>query len=145
MKLSDAILLGSTMKAQGFWALFEDDRTCAMGAAYDAIGILDDVLESRNYTERMAVVAPHFPLIASSNQNYECPSKGCELARISVGGLAAHLNDLHKWTRERIAAWVATVEPQDTDHEFTDGGQVTRHGQSSETCLVDEKVISDAL
>jgi hypothetical protein len=28
----------------------------------------------------------------------------------SVGALIVHLNDSHRWTRERIAAWVAEIE-----------------------------------
>jgi hypothetical protein len=119
MKLSDAILLGSTMKPQGFGALLADDKTCAMGAAYDAIGILDDVLAGRDYAERIAVVAPHFPIVASRSQTYDCPKRCC-VHLCSIGAIAAHLNDHHAWTREQIAGWVASIEPQEGQ---TDGGQ----------------------
>jgi hypothetical protein len=34
-----------------------------------------------------------------------------------VGAVIVHLNDAHRWTRERIAAWVADPDvPQDESH-----------------------------
>jgi hypothetical protein len=122
MKLSDAILLGSTMKTQGFGALLADDKTCAMGAAYDAIGILDEVLEGRNFAERMAVIGPHFPAIASRSQIYDCPVDLCPTCRCTIGAIATHINDLHRWTREQIAEWITTVEPQDEQAEICGQG-----------------------
>lgn len=64
MNLSEAILVGATMKPQAFRALFKDDGACACGPFCPAFGII------------------------------------------------THRNDNHRWTREQIARWVASIEPE---------------------------------
>lgn len=44
MRLSEAIVLGSMMKPQAFGIMFDGERTCALGAAKDAIGNLEGPL-----------------------------------------------------------------------------------------------------
>jgi hypothetical protein len=95
MKLSTAIRLGAMLHRQCFLV----DRvqvdgvtiaTCALTAAFEA-----------GY-------APHpFAMTVRS-----CP--GCAYTR-PLAWVIVHLNDDHRWTREQIAAWVATVEPADPD------------------------------
>lgn len=105
MELSDAIKAGAKLHPQAFGLLVtrrkgEIVATCALGAALQAAGCSVDHL-----TET-------FPLLASGKLWPEPPC-GC----FPVGHLAAtvdmlitHLNDDHRWTRERIAAWVRHLE-----------------------------------
>ena len=102
MKLSEAISLGSTMHPQGFGHYQLDGKTCAMGAAACAVSIHVD------YDEEIVKPWPWLSIPA------ECPvcavndSDGQDFLWVII-----HLNDEHMWTREKIAAWVATIEPKD--------------------------------
>jgi hypothetical protein len=93
MKLSEAIRLGALLHPQLFGAfnLIEREtghilRTCAIGAA-SAAGYDTTRLGNSSVTQ--------------------CPA--CQL-RGGVAGIIAHLNDDHRWTRERIADWVEMCE-----------------------------------
>lgn len=104
MLLSEAILLGSTLNPQGFGEfeqnspIFGTVATCAWGAAYRAIGAEIGVDPPEwEYAEKLVL---------------RCP--GCEF-RFSVGCLIPHLNDDHRWTRERIAELIAKIEPQEPE------------------------------
>jgi hypothetical protein len=98
MKLSEAILLGAMMSPQAFQALFRDDGTCALGAALLAIGpVSEPALRS---------VCKRWPWAVTVS--VDCP--GCGRS-CPVFGVITHLNDTHRWTREQIADWVASVEP----------------------------------
>ena len=118
MKLSEAIRLGAMLKPQAFGALSSTDQTgtCAMGAAIQAIGspmrALRDGEASTNGRRSTGT-----PLVADVPQDwqntYDAKDPVCpECAGIKVNVLAAitHLNDTHRWTRERIADWVETLE-----------------------------------
>lgn len=100
MSLSEAILLGAMMTPQGFRALFTDDGACAVGSALLAVGAAHGAgLRSarRRWSWAFIVSAP-------------CP--GCGRSG-HVLGVITHLNDNHRWTRERIATWVAGIETAD--------------------------------
>lgn len=114
LKLSEAIRLGARLKPQGRTFLTHDGRTCAVGAALDVCGRLDaDAPESKNWhvAEMLwpwaAVVIPERIVHPVTGQAY-----GATALR-----LITSLNDLHDWTREQIADWVATIEPQDAPSE----------------------------
>jgi hypothetical protein len=109
MKLSEAILLGSTMSGQCWSVLslnYPDGRidTCALGSAALAIGKLNYVALERA-----------FPWIDNVFAGCpECdPLYGAGSTILAVYGMIPHLNDNHRWTRERIAEWVSTIEPAD--------------------------------
>lgn len=87
MKLSDAILLGSTLKPQGFGTWFLDGASCAGGAALDAIG----------QPEKSLTDTWRWIYFTDLSYCHECEHVDCFL------GIMFHLNDIHKWTRERIA------------------------------------------
>jgi hypothetical protein len=95
MPLSQAIRLGSMLKPQVFGILRNRWGTCALGAAREAVGV----------RTRASVKLPWGWI----EQESECPSCADEM---SVDWIITHLNDNHRWTRERIADWVATVEPK---------------------------------
>lgn len=96
MKLSEAIRLGSTMKPQAFGSAFKDGGSCALGAAQDAAGekIMQDLDVYWSQCQRLWL---------------HCPV--CD-GRDSVYGIMSHLNDGHRWSRERIADWVEFIEAQ---------------------------------
>jgi hypothetical protein len=118
MKLSAAILLGSTLSPQAF-AEFEDDNgsRCALGAALAAIG---NPIQIGN---GFRAAAESWPWIEPYGE-FHCPD--CDGVASQALSLIVHINDGHKWTRERIAEWVATVEPQDIQGEQTDEVQGAR-------------------
>jgi hypothetical protein len=105
MKLSEAIRLGSMLKRQGFGSsAFDPDRSCVLLAACDAIG------EAHNNAGIVALYESHWRWAAAKAKCPECQFDGN--GHFSVTGISAHLNDDHRWTRERIADWVESVERQ---------------------------------
>lgn len=99
LKLSEAIRLGAMLKPQSFGSM----RSC------EAVPSLGDVLGLRIIEKTCAMGAAYeagyrsAPYLGVST----CP------ACVHVGPvpyLVMHLNDSHRWTRERIADWVESVE-----------------------------------
>jgi hypothetical protein len=133
MRLSEAMRLGSMLKRQAYGLMFvpaEDiaapgdvlglrrvpSATCAIGAAFDAIGALQLLIVNGRVPNVMAA----FPVLG--RQTY-CPLArfDCDYRqRVSVTAVILHLNDRHCLTREAIADWIETIEQQ---HEF--GATVT--------------------
>jgi hypothetical protein len=117
MKLSEAILLGSMIRPQ-CGALFMDGKSCAMGAALEAYGI--------PYNEDTSCDSPVLAALPRFSQSIahltDCPVCKGSVWEDSGYKIVEHLNDYHRWTRECIAAWVATVElpepslPQEVQH-----------------------------
>ena len=100
MQLSEAIRLGAMLRPQRFG--IEDtasDGSCALMAANEAVG-------NRMGDFRGALCT--FPLL---EEKRSCPVCG-EVQEVHWI-IAIHLNDTYRWTRERIADWVATLEPHD--------------------------------
>jgi hypothetical protein len=101
MKLSEAIRLGSMLKPQGFGILRNTELTaCAMDAAFAAAGVKlgDDTWRWRD---------ENWPIL---NAVIACPVCG-EDGKALDFIISSHLNDTHRWTRERIADFVETIEP----------------------------------
>ena len=103
MKLSEAILLGSTLSEQFFFGAHSSDgkARCALAAAADACGI------------GLSSLYDHFPWV-QRNREMLCPQCRPELRhleRLTAFSVIVHLNDKHRWSREKIAEWVATIEP----------------------------------
>ena len=106
MKFSEAIRLGSMLKRQGFGALWpSDDSSCALGAAYDALGCGYSVPAMKAIAVQDAVMPRWLDELA------QCPA--CSHRHVAAYlPVIGHLNDEHYWTREQIADWVATIEAQ---------------------------------
>jgi hypothetical protein len=103
--LSDAILDGARLRPQGRGRLVDrHGKTCALGAAVHAV-----TGEASLFLHKLLKIE-NFNLILSSVQC--CPEESCFNHERSLDAcdLIAHLNDRHCWTREQIAAFVATVE-----------------------------------
>jgi hypothetical protein len=91
--LSESIWRGAAMKPQSFGEMFDGGETCALGAAMDGIsqhGNLDFFTA--------------FPILV---ELVECPTH--EFTG-PLWVVIAYLNNSERWSRERIAAWVATIE-----------------------------------
>lgn len=121
MKLSDAIRLGSMASGQADGFFYLDGNTCAQGAALLAIG--------RLHAERGASV-PNFTALRDAwpwahTLRGDCPV--CGEPRAYVAALIPHLNNSswsgHGWTREQIADWIATIEPQDAETQTVEQAQ----------------------
>lgn len=104
MKLSDAIRLGAMLGPQIRGQYADHAGTCALGAAAVAVGagvgarsISDCISETWPWVHTTFAISPDCAI--------------CHPTR--VDSIILHLNDDAKWTREEIADWVATVEPQD--------------------------------
>ena len=104
MKLSEAIRLGAMLKPQGREHLRRDNRTCAFGAAFDAVGELaNSVIGERSF---MVMARALWPIV---DNEVKCPIAGTTR---HLGSMILSLNDEDEWTREQIADWVATIEAQ---------------------------------
>jgi hypothetical protein len=91
-KLSDAIRLGATFRPQGFGFILSSDgkNTCALGAAADALGLLETHLSyCGGLTEEgWNIMKSRFP------------DAECKLFAIT------NMNDKQGMTRETIADWL---------------------------------------
>jgi hypothetical protein len=102
MKLSEAISLGAMLSPQAFGFLEDaQGRRCALGAAKAATG------GSTNYTEWKWAY-----------RGVNCPECG-EVKPCVI----SHLNDCHRWPRQRIAEWVSTVEPTEETSSQGENGE----------------------
>lgn len=100
MKLSEAIRLGAMLKPQGFGIYSKRLGTaCALDAASLAVSHGDEWMASRSLDSFHNADVPLCPVCG----NY---------ASGKLLGTIVHFNDTHRWTRERIADWVATIEAQ---------------------------------
>lgn len=107
MRYSEAMRLGATLGPQEFgclWKRHTDGASCAEGSALRAIG-LDKV---QNPPRELRAKA--FPWVYADNETL-CPECGMKLSRVS--STVIHLNNDHKMSRNDIADWVATIEPQE--------------------------------
>lgn len=118
MKLSEAIRLGAMLRPlQAFDVLFnpETGATCAMGAAGEAVGVLDTSRRNAWKTDakskapkewRWVVKPASCPLCGDV---FDMPVMFPRYKR-DTQAVIVHLNNDHRWTRERIADWVQGIE-----------------------------------
>ena len=109
MNLSEAIRLGAMLSPQGF-ATGHPTRRCALEAALDAVRGPGKHLGWKGDLDYVAIERL-WPIVS---RRAVCPVH-CELGQRRswvLLGVVWHLNDFHRWTRERIADWVATVEAE---------------------------------
>lgn len=110
MKLSDAILLGSTLSGQA-WRTLEtgDGRRCALGGALAAEGI--PFIGRLGTKDAFLLFRDLWPHLLDRSNRLDCPARCGTMD--SLAGLIAHLNDTEEWTRERIAAYVVQFDPEE--------------------------------
>jgi hypothetical protein len=108
MRLSEAIRLGAMATAQTWVVAFEYvngevTKTCALGAALYACGKRDGMELGNLFGGDWLI------------EYINCPE--CLHRKSTVVSTIAHLNDFHKWTRERIADWVEAIEQRVVEPE----------------------------
>lgn len=113
MKVSEAIRLGSMLRPQGFgglWTGMGETHSCALGAAFDALGC-----------GFIGLGRPPLKVDLWLKDRATCPTCGPYVyARREE--IIAHLNDRHRWTRERIADWVESIER--TEHPVAESAEI---------------------
>lgn len=106
MRLSEAIRLGAMLRpVQEFHVLFDPATggSCALGAAAEAIGMLDTSRYGRYLKGKKA--PKHWRWLKAPRACPQCRNKYRDTQDVII-----HLNNGHKWTRERIADWIETLE-----------------------------------
>lgn len=101
MRLSEAIRLGAMLRPQVVLFFFSNGASCALGAAAEASGVTYP-----DFGRVISVLEDRWPWIYA----VYAPCPVCQDRR-NMRGLVPHLNNAHAWTREEIAAFVATIEP----------------------------------
>jgi hypothetical protein len=100
--LSEAIRLGAMLRPQCFGRTFADKKSCAMGAAYEAVAGMKTL---PNYLPSIwSFLAERFPVLKISAS---CPQCSWTPIPVYLVDVIVHLNDSHHWTREQIAAYVS--------------------------------------
>lgn len=134
MKLHEAIRLGSMLRPQNHGDLYaertrgilglttERMASCALGAAYEAAGVepfIRTVAKGEllsGFRGQMAIADGHETVISYPDPWYAFvqtiqPCPACtKYDALELHRLIPHLNDRHKWARERIADWVQSIE-----------------------------------
>jgi hypothetical protein len=105
LQLSEAIRLGAMLRPQGLGAYLRDGKSCALGAALEAVGTVPSQLESAGTT--LGEIIHRWSVAAVGAR---CPRCRGSYYVMTVVEAIVHLNDHHHWSREEIADWVATYE-----------------------------------
>src|ERR1041385_8617390 len=93
MKLSEAISLGSMLTPQSVGSFVDEDGgRCAWASAFDAAGHATTTYMSEKWKWTRRLV--------------NCPL--CKRAA-PVAHAIAHLNEAHRWSRQQIAEWSASI------------------------------------
>jgi hypothetical protein len=114
MLLSEAIREGAKKRPQNFEWYFSRVgsgvvTSCALGAAFESwYGEPNDGIAVSDILYR------EFPVLNSIIARCPTGTPGCKLylcgIEVEVYATIGHLNDDHKWSREQIADYVATIE-----------------------------------
>ena len=94
LTLSTAIRLGSLLRPQGFGKYFLNKKSCALGAAFEAMG--GQLIE---FGMHDGDVRQQFPELARGVRCCWCRNA----IVVDMLKFVAHLNDDHKFSREAIA------------------------------------------
>ncbi len=111
MKLSEAIRLGAMIRPQTYNAYFSLGGSCVLGAAFEAAGLVKYNECKEEVT--LSLISDEWPFVVGRHETaISCP---CCLAfgTSYINSILVHLNDYHHMTREWIADWVATIEPDE--------------------------------
>lgn len=107
--LSEAMRAGATLRPQCAGQLFSRTRSCAIGAAIEAVTGVSEEPSDSDFGEFQSLYAATFAM------RPPCPAEPCyggNLAFDDLGFVVTHLNDYHSWPREKIADWVETQESE---------------------------------
>jgi hypothetical protein len=122
MKLSEAIRMNGMMKPQGRGApsIGDPNAPCVIGGALQVVGKQVVAIEEAQRVNNYGVLRTLWMWL---DQPRQCPA--CNARTYDAVNVLYHLNDDHLWTRQQIADWVASVEPQEepapqVEHELTE-------------------------
>ena len=127
MRLSDAIRRGAKMRPQNIGSFFSEKgsgSTCALGAAAEGCGVLGACLNSSS----LYPLNNRWPMMYDSHHESPC---GCIPTGWMLHNQIAHLNDIHKWSREAIAEWVETIENKQEPHPPRAEGDLAPPGNAA--------------
>lgn len=126
MKLSEAIVAGAKLHPQAFGSYFDDEKTCALGAA---AAVTDEVwlrwmrekaISEGYLTVKLERIYPVLrqqvpeEVLADLEEVGEAFRDYAEdPLQANYKNLIVYLNDREKWSREQIAAW---LQPLEEDH-----------------------------
>jgi hypothetical protein len=101
-ELAQAIRAGAQRRPdQAFGDYFVGQRaSCALGAAYEGVYRLPGDMAGRRPTKDLT-----WFFDCLEGRMIGCPVEGCK-KRVLLSVMIVHLNDIHQWSRERIAAWL---------------------------------------
>jgi hypothetical protein len=104
-ELAEAIRFGARRRSeQAFGEYYQGrDASCALGAAYEGLYRLPEEV-GQLHPKRLDRL---WECLEGTIRS--CP-EGCR-KRLILAAMIIHLNDDHRWDRERIAAWVAGPDP----------------------------------
>jgi hypothetical protein len=120
MRFSEAIRLGALLNPQGFGQLMDNGKTCALGAAFAAIGQIKEIQYGfLNWPEEWKWI---------NIKSIQCPNCGDRNKVLWI--IAIHLNDRHKWTRESIADWIESLESTRHGSRFEEPARPTLKSKS---------------
>jgi hypothetical protein len=110
-ELAAAIRFGATRRPeQSFGEYYHGRRaSCALGAAFEGLYRLPEEV-GQLHPKRLERL---FDCLEGTVRT--CP-EGCK-KRIILAAMIIHLNDDHRWDREKIAAWVAGNVDEETGRE----------------------------
>jgi hypothetical protein len=114
MKLSEAIEAGARLRPQSFGYYFTgtaraDACSCVFGAVYE-VTYPDAPLSHDAVVTIFDTMADEYPLLNSLEKIF-CPEcAGDVVTHDNLTNIIIHLNDDHRWTRERIAEYVRRFE-----------------------------------
>ena len=107
MRLWQAMLVGAQRGPQVFGTWGDGHGgTCAMGAVMCGIGCeIDDVWNFNPFTQ-VRETFPELKLFADCPDGQDC-GNDTHLQPLTLMEVIMHLNDRHKWSRQRIAEWLS--------------------------------------
>lgn len=103
--LADAIRRGAARRPEQAYGEYYKGRraSCALGAAYEGLYRLPEMMEGEHPKD----LFQYYECL--DFQIRRCP-EGCR-KQLPLGALIVHLNDVHRWDRERIAEWLSSLPP----------------------------------
>lgn len=102
MRLSEEMILGSTIRPHSGRHSHDSSRGCALQLANTAVGV-GHAVTSASFDRH--------PWL--QNTKGMCPE--CNQTDTLFGIVALHLNDEHKWSLTSIAEYVASIEPAEVE------------------------------
>lgn len=106
MRLYQAMLEGSKRTYQAFGTWHDGDGgTCAMGAVMTGLGY---VINAHDWYEAFKRMQSEFPELMNDASCPECGPIASMWGKVpTLMDVIMHLNDRHKWSRQRIAEWLS--------------------------------------